>query len=60
MLVHFFTEGLPPDVEKSLPDIVPNLLKRFSSREGYRLFDDVLPTGWRLAGTHPKALTCVF
>ena len=24
--------------------MVPNLLKRFSSREGYRLFDDVLPT----------------
>jgi len=28
----------------SLPKIVPSLLQRFSSREGYRAFDDALPT----------------
>lgn len=28
----------------SLDEIVPRLLKRFSSREGYRAFQDALPT----------------
>jgi hypothetical protein len=31
-------------VEKHLGTIVPTLMKRFSSREGYCLFDDTLPT----------------
>ena len=31
-------------VEKYLGSIVPILMKRFSSREGYRLFDDTLET----------------
>ncbi|KAG8808215.1 hypothetical protein FRC19_006056 [Serendipita sp. 401] len=31
-------------VEESLPQIVPRLLHRFSSKEGYVLFDDTLPT----------------
>ena len=40
---------LPPcadlsDVSKHMDSIVPRLLKRFSSREGYALYDDVLPT----------------
>ncbi|KAH7888594.1 HAD-like domain-containing protein [Phlebopus sp. FC_14] len=30
-------------VEASLDQIVPKLMERFSSREGYRLFDDSLP-----------------
>ncbi|KAG0706103.1 HAD-like domain-containing protein [Suillus ampliporus] len=30
-------------VDSSLPQIVPNLMERFSSREGYKLFDDSLP-----------------
>ncbi|KAH9929308.1 HAD hydrolase subfamily IA REG-2-like protein [Amylocystis lapponica] len=32
--------GDPNAVDKSLAEIVPRLLKRFSSREGYRAFDD--------------------
>lgn len=31
-------------VDRSLGEIVPRLLKRFASREGYKLFDDTLPT----------------
>jgi hypothetical protein len=31
-------------VEKHLGSIVSTLMKRFSSREGYRLFDDTLET----------------
>ncbi|OSD03963.1 HAD hydrolase subfamily IA REG-2-like protein [Trametes coccinea BRFM310] len=34
----------PKAVDASLGEIVPRLLKRFSSREGYKLFDDSLPT----------------
>ncbi|PAV18692.1 HAD hydrolase subfamily IA REG-2 [Pyrrhoderma noxium] len=34
----------PSDVSKHMDSIVPRLLKRFSSREGYALYDDVLPT----------------
>lgn len=30
-------------VSTSLPEIVPRLLTRFSSSEGYKLFDDTLP-----------------
>lgn len=30
-------------MERHLPEIVPVLLKRFSSREGYRLYDDAMP-----------------
>ncbi|KAI0093338.1 HAD hydrolase subfamily IA REG-2-like protein [Irpex rosettiformis] len=33
----------PADVDKHLGKIVPRLLTRFSSKEGYRLFDDSLP-----------------
>ncbi|EJF65084.1 HAD hydrolase subfamily IA REG-2-like protein [Dichomitus squalens LYAD-421 SS1] len=35
-------------VDGSVGEIVPRLLKRFSSREGYKLFDDTLPTFQRL------------
>jgi len=34
----------PLAVEEALPEIVPRLMKRFSSKEGYKLFDDVIPT----------------
>jgi len=34
----------PPTVERHLGTIVPSLFKRFSSREGYSLFDDTLET----------------
>ncbi len=34
----------PQAVERHLGAIVPSLMKRFSSREGYRLFDDTLVT----------------
>lgn len=30
-------------VNNSLPEIVPRLMTRFSSSEGYKLFDDTLP-----------------
>ncbi|CCL99859.1 uncharacterized protein FIBRA_01884 [Fibroporia radiculosa] len=33
----------PPTVDRSLPQIVPRLLHRFASREGYMLFPDTLP-----------------
>ncbi|KAI6125714.1 hypothetical protein EV401DRAFT_1936927 [Pisolithus croceorrhizus] len=33
----------PQAVEESLGQIVPVLMKRFSSREGYKLYDDALP-----------------
>ena len=33
----------PQDVDSSLGEIVPRLLKRFSSREGYKLYDDTVP-----------------
>ncbi|KLO14260.1 HAD-like protein [Schizopora paradoxa] len=37
--------GAPAEVvEHALPTLVPGLLKRFSSREGYKLYDDALPT----------------
>ncbi|KAH9894978.1 HAD hydrolase subfamily IA REG-2-like protein [Cubamyces lactineus] len=38
----------PKAVDASLGEIVPRLLKRFSSREGYKLFDDSLETLRRL------------
>ncbi|KAH9847634.1 HAD hydrolase subfamily IA REG-2-like protein [Lenzites betulinus] len=38
----------PAAVDASLGEIVPRLLARFSSREGYRLFDDAIPTLQRL------------
>jgi len=31
-------------VEPALPTLVPGLLSRFSSREGYKLYDDAIPT----------------
>jgi len=31
------------EVDSSLGEIVPRLLKRFSSREGYKLYDDTIP-----------------
>ena len=34
---------LGSDVDKHLEEIVPRLLKVFSSREGYKAFDDALP-----------------
>ncbi|KZT65942.1 HAD-superfamily hydrolase [Daedalea quercina L-15889] len=38
----------PRAVERSLDEIAPWLLHRFSSREGYKLFDDSIPTLQRL------------
>ncbi|KAL1755665.1 HAD-like domain-containing protein [Schizophyllum commune] len=38
----------PKDVDKHLEEIVPRLLKVFSSREGYKAFDDALPSVMRL------------
>lgn len=35
---------LAPAVDRSLDEIVPRLLKRFSSSEGYKLYDDTIPT----------------
>ncbi|KDQ21732.1 hypothetical protein BOTBODRAFT_26159 [Botryobasidium botryosum FD-172 SS1] len=34
----------PLVVEEALPEVVPRLMKRFSSKEGYKLFDDVIPS----------------
>ncbi|CAG7850515.1 SubName: Full=Uncharacterized protein {ECO:0000313/EMBL:CCA67583.1} [Serendipita indica DSM 11827] len=34
----------PKAVDDALPKIVPSLLKRFSSKEGYTLYDDTVPT----------------
>lgn len=37
--------GAAPDkVEHALPELVPALLRRFSSKEGYVLYEDALPT----------------
>ena len=36
-------------VDEALDDIVPTLLRRFSSREGYALYNDVIPTRESLA-----------
>lgn len=33
----------PQAVDSSLPQIVPSLMERFSSRQGYKLFHDSLP-----------------
>ncbi|KAG1734753.1 HAD-like domain-containing protein [Suillus paluster] len=38
----------PQAVDSSLPQIVPSLMERFSSREGYKLFHDSLPVLRRL------------
>ncbi|EPS96291.1 HAD IA REG-2-like protein [Fomitopsis schrenkii] len=38
----------PQAVDRSLDEIVPRLLKRFSSSEGYKLYDDTIPTLQRL------------
>ncbi|KAI6157600.1 HAD hydrolase subfamily IA REG-2-like protein [Pisolithus tinctorius] len=38
----------PQVVDASLGQMVSILMKRFSSREGYRLFDDALPVLWQL------------
>lgn len=35
---------LPTALDESLTEIVPKLLKRFSSAEGYAAFEDALPT----------------
>jgi len=39
-------------VEASLGEIVPRLLHRFASREGYKLFDDAMPALQRLKGAN--------
>ncbi|KAJ8486856.1 hypothetical protein ONZ45_g14534 [Pleurotus djamor] len=45
----------PGRVDSSLDKIVPALLKRFSSKEGYKLFDDAIPTlEWLRATAHVK------
>ncbi|KAH9832302.1 HAD hydrolase subfamily IA REG-2-like protein [Rhodofomes roseus] len=41
----------PQAVDRSLGEIVPRLLHRFSSREGYKLYDDSMPTLQRLQST---------
>ncbi|KAG1716631.1 hypothetical protein ID866_509 [Astraeus odoratus] len=38
----------PQAVEASLDEIVPRLMKRFSSKEGYKLFNDARPVLWQL------------
>lgn len=38
----------PQAVDSSLPQIVPSLMERFSSRQGYKLFHDSLPVLRRL------------
>jgi hypothetical protein len=45
----------PQAVERHLSVIVPSLMKRFSSREGYSLFDDTLVT--RASSLHPRGLS---
>ncbi|KAF8580448.1 HAD hydrolase subfamily IA REG-2-like protein [Ramaria rubella] len=42
----------PQEVDASLATIVPQLMQRFSGKEGYRAFDDVVPTleALRIAG----------
>jgi hypothetical protein len=45
----------PGAVERHLGTIVPHLMKRFSSREGYRLFDDTLET--RMSFSLPTNMT---
>jgi len=35
--------GDPHAVQEALPEIVPQLMKRFSSREGYEVYADVIP-----------------
>jgi hypothetical protein len=42
----------PQAVERHLSAIVPTLMKRFSSREGYSLFDDTLVT--RASSLYPR------
>ena len=41
-------------VERHLSAIVPSLMKRFSSSEGYSLFDDTLVT--RASSLHPRCM----
>lgn len=36
-------DGMHAAVEASLNEIVPQLMGRFSSSEGYKLFNDTLP-----------------
>ena len=38
-----FKERSSPVVDRSLGEIVPRLMTRFSSKQGYKLFDDSLP-----------------
>jgi len=45
----------PQAVDKSLHEIVPRLMKRFSSREGYKAFHDSLPTLERLQAINIKS-----
>jgi len=44
----------PQAVESHLSAIVPSLMKRFSSREGYSLFDDTLVT--RASSLYPRCV----
>jgi len=44
----------PTRVEQALPQIVPTLLHRFSSKKGYKLFDDTIPTLQTLQGLKVK------
>ena len=42
-MASWVAETVPPAVDRSLSKIVPQLMTRFSSREGYKLFDDTIP-----------------
>jgi len=44
----------PQVVARSLDEIVPRLLHRFSSREGYKLYDDSIPTLQRLRSANVR------
>lgn len=45
----------PQAVADALHEMVPRLMKRFSSREGYKLFDDALPVLRQLRDTNIRA-----
>jgi len=47
----------PQAVERHLGAIVPSLMKRFSSREGYSLFDDTLVT--RASSLYPRCVELI-
>ena len=53
-------DGVETAVERSLDQVVPRLLERFSSKEGYRLFDDSLSCCLCTTRLHGYLLTNTF